>query len=62
MSIIHANVNLQKKIKHTRFIITKMDDKCHDIENREERLLATSCDYGQTILLTKILVDFLQCL
>ena len=53
MSIIHANV----KIKHTRFKINKMDD----IENgEEERLLATSCNYGQTILLTKISVDFLQ--
>ena len=42
MSIIHKNLNLQRKIKHDR---TKMDD----IENGEERLPVPSCYYGQTI-------------
>ena len=47
ISITHANVSLQIKIKHTQFKITKMVD----IEKVEEHLLATSCDYGRTILL-----------
>ena len=56
MSIIHANVNLQRHIKHARSKITKMDD----VENVEERLLATSRDDGQTILFIKSLVAFFQ--
>ena len=33
MSIVHANVNMQRKIKHAQFKTTKMDA----IENGEER-------------------------
>ena len=35
MSIVHANVNMQRKIKHAQFKITKMDA----IENGNERHL-----------------------
>ena len=45
---------LQRKIKHARFKITKMDD----IEKWEEYLLATSCDDGESILLIQLLVAF----
>ena len=43
MSIIRANLSVQRKIKLARFEVTKMDA----VENEEECLLATSCDYGQ---------------
>ena len=51
MPIIRAKVNWQRKIKHAQFKITKSDG----IENKEECMLAASCDYGQTILLFKFI-------
>ena len=54
ISIIRANVNFQGTIKHARFKITEIGT----VENGEKYLLATSCDYGLTILLIKLLDAF----
>ena len=56
MSIIHADVKMQGEITHARFKITKMDS----VENVEECLLVTFCDYGQTILLINLLLASFQ--
>ena len=56
MSFICVNVKMQRKIKHARFKITEMGF----IDNGEEHRLATSCDYGKTILLTKLFDAFFR--